>query len=88
MTKIIFRKDKPNFEKHKSMHNFDALLEQHRKKAKKRLRLSIVLLLIEVLVVLILVCVAVYKLNSLQQSGVVKDKIENLSNFTNFAKKI
>jgi hypothetical protein len=74
MTKVVFRKNKPNFEKHKSLTTFDVLLEQHRKKAKKRLKLSLILLVIEVLVVLTLVFVAVYKLNSLKKVSEVEKK--------------
>jgi hypothetical protein len=81
MTKIIFRKEKPNFEKHKSLQNFDAILEQHRKKAKKRLQLNIILLVIEVLLVLLFVFFAVYKLNSLQ-------KVEKLNPTNNRADEI
>lgn len=79
MTKVIFRKDKPNFEKHKKLNPFDVLLEQHRKKAKKRLQLSLILLLIEVLLVLTLVFVAIYKLNSLKHSEIEKTNFISLT---------
>lgn len=62
MAKIIFRKPTTSLQKRHSTKSFDVLLEQHRKKAKKRLRISTILLLIEALAVILLTCFALYKL--------------------------
>jgi hypothetical protein len=66
MAKIIFRKPTSTLQKHKSLTSFDVLLEQHRKKAKKKLRVNMILLLIEVIVIIVVAILAISKLKLLQ----------------------
>jgi uncharacterized protein YpmS len=63
MKKVIFRKDQPDFDKHRKRLAFDGLLEQKRQKDRKRLKWNMLVLIIEVLLVLILAYIALSKLS-------------------------
>jgi hypothetical protein len=66
MGKVVFTKNKPDFEKHKKKLEFDGLLEKKRQKDKQRLRWNLVLVLVEVALVLVLAYWAVAKLATLK----------------------
>jgi hypothetical protein len=83
MKKVVFRKDQPDFEKHRKRLAFDGLLEQQRQKDRKRLKWNMLVLIIEVLLVLFLAYIALSKLSK-QSSYHLKDK----ENHTLISKKI
>lgn len=82
MKKVIFRKDQPDFDKHRKRLAFDGLLEKQRQKDRKRLKWNMLVLVIEVLLVLILAYIALSKLS--KQSSY---NLENKENYTLSLKK-